>query len=132
MNAQRYDEVENSIDEANEIFVGEESDGKSANNSKQCFMIENDIPHVSSLELQDNDFKGDENQQLKGRSIENRTLLGIRNQTEERRVLARKAHTYPCKDAYKLLPEHPARWPQRPLMIRPTPHSSTKVIGIVS
>jgi hypothetical protein len=51
MNGQPCDDVEISIDEANEMLVGEESHGKSANNSNQCFMIEND-------------FKGDDNQQL--------------------------------------------------------------------
>eukprot|EP00536_Pseudo-nitzschia_multiseries_P016638 jgi/Psemu1/222025/e_gw1.1179.2.1 len=29
-----------------------------------------------------------------------------------------------------MLPIHPSTWPQRPLMIRPTPHTSMKVIGI--
>ena len=28
------------------------------------------------------------------------------------------------------LPIHPSQWPQRPLLIRPTPHTSTKILGI--
>jgi hypothetical protein len=87
--------------------------------------------NFSCLDVQENDCKDDENQQLKEQSIENGKLSGMRNLNEEKLILARKAHIYPCKDACKLLPEHPSRWPQRPVMIRPTPHSSTKVIGIV-
>lgn len=39
-------------------------------------------------------------------------------------------HAFPCKDTYKALPSHPSQWPQAPLMIRPTPYTSTKVRGI--
>jgi hypothetical protein len=39
-------------------------------------------------------------------------------------------HAFPCRDTYKKLPVHPEGWPQRPLMIRPTPNTSTQVIGI--
>lgn len=31
-----------------------------------------------------------------------------------------------------VLPDHPSTWPQRPLLVRPTKDSSTKIIGIVS
>jgi hypothetical protein len=51
-------------------------------------------------------------------------------------VEALKAHPqpylYPCKDTYHALPKPPSEWPQRPLMVRPTPHTSTKILGIVS
>jgi hypothetical protein len=40
-------------------------------------------------------------------------------------------HAFPCKDTNKSLPAPPSLWPQRPLMIRPTPYTSTKVIGMV-
>jgi hypothetical protein len=45
--------------------------------------------------------------------------------------LSHKPHSFPCTDTYKALPAPPSVWPQRPLMIRPTPYTSTKVIGIV-
>jgi hypothetical protein len=51
-------------------------------------------------------------------------------------VEALKAHPqpymYPCKDTYHALPNEPSEWPQRPLMVRPTPYTSTKILGIVS
>jgi len=43
-----------------------------------------------------------------------------------------KTDAFPCITSGTILPDHPSRWPQRPLMIRPTPMSSTKVIGFVS
>lgn len=46
--------------------------------------------------------------------------------------LSTMSHSFPCKDPFKPLPSPPTSWPQRPLMIRPTPHTSTKIIGIVS
>jgi Protein of unknown function (DUF1769) len=54
---------------------------------------------------------------------------------EENRVqleLSKTPHSFPCKDTYKELPIQPSSWPQSPLMIRPTPYTSTKIIGIVS
>lgn len=39
-------------------------------------------------------------------------------------------HAYPCADTFKLLPSHPNKWPQAPVMIRPTPGTSTKIRGI--
>ena len=40
------------------------------------------------------------------------------------------AHAYPCNDSFKELPASPEKWPQRPVMIRPTPGSTTKIRGI--
>ncbi len=39
-------------------------------------------------------------------------------------------HAFPCSDTNKVLPSPPSQWPQAPLMIRPTPHTSTKIRGI--
>jgi hypothetical protein len=44
--------------------------------------------------------------------------------------IASKPHSFPCKDTYVELPVKPSRWPQRPLMLRPTPYTSTKIRGI--
>jgi hypothetical protein len=40
-------------------------------------------------------------------------------------------YMYPCNDTYHTLPNEPSKWPQRPLMIRPTPYTSMKILGIV-
>jgi hypothetical protein len=37
---------------------------------------------------------------------------------------------YPCRDTHATLPEHPSTWPQRPVMLRPSPKTSTKIRGI--
>lgn len=39
-------------------------------------------------------------------------------------------HAFPCSDTNKTLPSNPTVWPQSPLMIRPTPNTSTKIRGI--
>jgi hypothetical protein len=39
-------------------------------------------------------------------------------------------HAYPCSDTYKRLPAHPSKWPQAPLMLRPTPGAKMKIRGI--
>ena len=39
-------------------------------------------------------------------------------------------HAYPCKDTHKALPSHPSKWPQSPIMLRPTPNTSTNIRGI--
>jgi len=39
-------------------------------------------------------------------------------------------HAYPCTDTFKRLPAPPFRWPQAPVMLRPTPGSDMKIRGI--
>merc|ERR1719238_6422 len=39
-------------------------------------------------------------------------------------------HFYACSSTFSALPSHPSEWPQAPLMIRPSPNSSTKIRGI--
>lgn len=39
-------------------------------------------------------------------------------------------HAYPCADTYKVLPSPPPKWPQAPLMLRPTPGCKMRVRGI--
>lgn len=41
-----------------------------------------------------------------------------------------KEHAYPCPHTYKKLPVPPSKWPQSPLMLRPTPGAHMKVRGI--
>ena len=50
--------------------------------------------------------------------------------SKPKQLAIHSAHAFPCRDTIKELPAHPKGWPQRPLMIRPTPNTSTKVIGI--
>lgn len=124
---QPSEEVEISIDDVNDILRGEESN---ANTSKRISIVENSIHRALNLDHEQNDCMDDEGRQLKKKSIENGEILGNQSENKKKPSLARKAHTFPFKDACTILPEHPSRWPQRPLMIRPTPNSSTNVIGI--
>eukprot|EP00977_Amphora_coffeiformis_P016994 scaffold5385_cov152-Amphora_coffeaeformis.AAC.4 len=39
-------------------------------------------------------------------------------------------HAYPCADTYKILPAPPTKWPQAPLMLRPTPGAPMRIRGI--
>jgi hypothetical protein len=41
-----------------------------------------------------------------------------------------KAHSYPCRDTFSRLPAPPDKWPQAPVMMRPTVGSETKIRGI--
>ena len=41
-----------------------------------------------------------------------------------------KAHAYPCHETHKTLPSDPSIWPQRPVMLRPTPNTYTNIRGI--
>jgi hypothetical protein len=41
-----------------------------------------------------------------------------------------RAHAYPCLDTFSRLPAPPCRWPQAPVMMRPTVGSETKIRGI--
>jgi hypothetical protein len=43
-----------------------------------------------------------------------------------------KMHAYPCRDTHKALPTNPSRWPQAPVMLRPTPNTNTTIRGASS
>jgi hypothetical protein len=49
---------------------------------------------------------------------------------QEKLPLSHLPHAFPCSETYKELPSHPSQWPQRPIMVRPTPFTSTKIRGI--
>lgn len=73
-------------------------------------------------------------QQTEGQN-ENEQNLQLKRPLTESGTMSLKqsqksAHAFSCKDSCNVLPDNPSTWPQCPLMIRPTPHSSTKVIGI--
>ena len=44
--------------------------------------------------------------------------------------IIRSPHAYPCENTFKALPSPPSRWPQAPIMMRPTPGSHTKIRGL--
>lgn len=44
--------------------------------------------------------------------------------------ISKLPHSFPCKDTYDELPSDPSHWPQRPIMLRPSPYTSTKIHGI--
>lgn len=116
MNEPLYDNIEVSIDEVDDISTGEERDSENGSISKRNSVVEDNIHHV--LHLDDHD---DTRQQVTRQSTE-----------KDQKPESIFSNAYPCKDTHKTLPRHPSTWPQRPLMIRPTPRSSTKIIGIVS
>ena len=40
-------------------------------------------------------------------------------------------HSYPCKDTYTHVPpSSPEKWPQRPILLRPSPESNMKILGV--
>jgi hypothetical protein len=49
---------------------------------------------------------------------------------QEKLPLSHLPHAFPCSATYKELPSPPSQWPQGPIMIRPTPFTSTKIRGI--
>jgi hypothetical protein len=65
--------------------------------------------------------------------VDDEKLQSITNTMHQAKKLplSHAPHSFPCTDTYQALPSPPSVWPQRPLMVRPTPYTSTKVIGIV-
>lgn len=48
----------------------------------------------------------------------------------EKLPLSKLPHSFPCSDTYRDLPSRPPKWPQRPVMLTPTPYTFTKIKGI--
>ena len=118
-------DIEIAFDHANNIAAVEESDRETTDNFERLSNIEDSIQNILNLDDQDNDSKDNKIQQSEIPSVEIETISGKQHLNNKKYPLINKS---PCK----ALPEHPSTWPQRPLMIRPTPLSSTKVIGVVS
>jgi hypothetical protein len=131
MSRQIYDDVELSLDEINSIDCCDEEYDRSADLSKRISIVA-DMKNVLKLEDDDDDDDDDENQQSWRQSIEKEIDKQHHTDQQSRPFLSPQSHEYPCKDTCKELPQPPEHWPQRPLMIRPTPLSSMTVIGIVS
>ncbi len=111
--------VKTTLGDKNDIVVEErENETVTIDNSERLSIIENNIHHVLNLDDQ---------------SIEERTLTATAAATEgKNETRSYVVQKFPCESAHNILPDHPSTWPQRPIMIRPTPQSSTKVIGVVS
>ena len=41
-----------------------------------------------------------------------------------------ETHSYPCKDTYTIPPSPTEKWPQRPILLRPSPESGMRIRGI--
>jgi len=95
--------IEIAFDDAKEILAVGECGGETTDNLKRI-----NLKRISVLNADDEENKDeeDENQPLPSFSLKQ-----------------------PCKNTSLQIPD-PSTWPQQPLMIRPTPNSSTKVIGI--
>jgi hypothetical protein len=143
MSRQIYDDVELSLDEINDgIDYCDEEYDRTDDLTKRISIVA-DMKNVLKLEDDDDDDDDDdnddnddddddENQQSWRQSIEKEVDKQQHKNQQSRPFLSPHSHEYPCKDACKKLPQPPEHWPQKPLMIRPSPLSSTTVIGIVS
>jgi len=117
MMSRYYDDVEVSLDGHIDL-------------SKRNSMVEDRVKNVLKLDddIKDENDDDDEKQQILRQSIKKETERQQPEDQHLRTFLSPESHEYPC--SCKRLPQPPACWPQRPLMIRPTPFSSTKIIGI--
>jgi len=102
------DNVEVSLDGVNDI----ECNPTHIAHSKQTSIVEDCIKNVLKLNGNNNDENDNENENYDYNEKQQIFRQSIKKEIER--------------------PQQPACWPQRPLMIRPTPFSSTKIIGVVS
>lgn len=110
-----------------ELTLDRSSSKESAETIRQISIVEESIYEVLDLERDDDSS---------GRRTMMQGVLTKIPVSPMAQVEALKAQhqpfLYPCSDTYHALPKHPSEWPQRPLMVRPTPYTSTKILGIVS
>ena len=97
-------------------------DGQSGGRNQRVSVVEDNLLQALSI---------DENRH-RIEHISNGSKVGPYKPVNESVATPLHSSTFPCKDTDKSLPCPPTEWPQRPLMIRPSPHTSTKIIGIVS
>mmetsp|Transcript_24888 Transcript_24888/g.25254 ORF Transcript_24888/g.25254 Transcript_24888/m.25254 type:complete len:383 (+) Transcript_24888:195-1343(+) len=100
------DNVEVSLDGVNDI----ECNPTHIAHSKQTSIVEDCIKNVLKLNGNNNDENDNENENYDYNEKQQIFRQSIKKEIER--------------------PQQPACWPQRPLMIRPTPFSSTKIIGV--
>jgi len=50
---------------------------------------------------------------------------------KHRLPVSEEEHAYPCKDTYSFMPPSPPeKWPQRPILLRPSPESGMRIRGV--
>jgi len=119
------DDVEVSLDGVNDI----ECNPTHIANSKHTSIVEDCIKNVPKLDDDNNDENENDDHNEKQQIFRQSIKKEIERQQPENQ------HSGPFLSpecSSKKLPQQPTGWPHRPLMIRPTPFSSTKIIGIVS
>jgi len=114
------DDVEVSLDGVNDIATH-------IAHPKQTSIVEDCIKNVLKLDDDNNDENENDDHNEKQQIFRQSIKKEIERQQPENQ------HSGPFLSpecSSKKLPQPPTCWPQRPLMIRPTPFSSTKIIGI--
>ena len=111
------DDDNNDYDDDN----GDADDGQRSGRNQRVSIVEENLLHDLSIDETSHQSDHINNDSKTGRYKPNN------------RPVSTPIHSssFPCKDTNSSLPCPPTEWPQRPLMIRPSPNTSTKIIGIV-
>jgi Protein of unknown function (DUF1769) len=102
-----------------EIALSESADGIEVEASPEV------VRRISVVELQLQDFMDHQRQMAEDEAVHILPRIEMPGD-----VSIFRPHAYPCATTYKRLPAPPTKWPQAPVMLRPTPGSGTKIRGI--
>lgn len=113
-------------DDENDLLATEECKSEKSDNLKPISVVKDSSKQTLDTSDEQNIRNDDRDLPLESVPIHERerpdTHLNEKDLSRERSSI----------NDSSVLPDHPSTWPQRPLLVRPTKDSSTKIIGMVS
>ena len=115
-------------DDENDLRALQKCKRRNSDELKQLSILEDSSREDLNMNNKQNSHNHGGDQQMESLPIQEREIPGIQRKGKESNL----SHDLSATRDSAILPDHPSTWPQRPLMIRPTVNSQTKIKGIVS
>lgn len=127
-NGTSTDDFDTPCDDENDLRAIQKCKRRNSDELKRLSILEDSSRADLNMNDKQNNHNHDGDQQMESLPIHEREIPGIHRNGNESDLL----HDLSSTRDSAILPDHPSTWPQRPLMVRPTVTSQTKIKGIVS
>lgn len=125
-NGTSTDDFDTPCDDENDLRAIQKCKRRNSDELKRLYILEDSSRADLNMNEKQNNHNHDGDQQMESLPIHEREIPGIHRNGNESDLL----HDLSSTRDSAILPDHPSTWPQRPLMVRPTVTSQTKIKGI--
>lgn len=105
--------------------IGEKKDDNAGGSRRELMEVYDSCISLSTLDAVDADGNSSRRPSPLSNSGNENNIIRYRL------PLSKDEHAYPCKDTYSFVPPSPPdKWPQRPVLLRPSPESGMRIRGV--